>query len=274
MILKLLKRFFVFLFWLLVVTILLFFWVRFVEPGLLEVEEVYVSLNMFPGEMKVMHLTDLHSFSYGDKERRVVEEAIELDPDFIVITGDIVDWKTEELEDIFNFWQDLSGVTKTYAVWGNHDHRNPTFKDVRSFMASSNIEMLVNESRSINWSSGTVSLIGVDDPHLGYDDIEKAMEDVIDRKPRILLAHSPEVVRKVEDVELDLILTGHTHGCQMNIPIVCNWIIPLKYDKHFKSGLFELEDRYLYVNRGVGESFLPIRFNSRPEITLITIQPE
>jgi predicted MPP superfamily phosphohydrolase len=65
---------------------------------------------------------------------------------------------------------------------------------------------------------------------------------------------------------------GHTHGGQLNIPFLSNFFLPVKYDKKYKKGIFKEDSKYLYVNRGVGESDLPIRFNSFPEITLIELK--
>jgi len=90
--------------------------------------------------------------------------------------------------------------------------------------------------------------------------------------PKILLAHSPEIFRKVKNKKIDLVLVGHTHGCQINIPFLCDFIVPLKYDKQYKRGLFKENGVYMYVNKGIGETFLPVRFNSPPEITLIELK--
>ncbi len=91
-------------------------------------------------------------------------------------------------------------------------------------------------------------------------------------EPKILLAHSPEIFRKVKGRDIDLVLVGHTHGGQINIPFITNLFLPLKYDKKYKNGLFRVNSTYLYVNRGTGTTFLPIRFNSFPEIALIKVK--
>jgi hypothetical protein len=89
-----------------------------------------------------------------------------------------------------------------------------------------------------------------------------------------MLAHSPEIFRRIKSQNIDLVLTGHTHGGQVNIPFITNFFLPVKYGRKYKSGLFKEDSTYLYVNRGVGTTLLPFRFNAPPEITLIELNQE
>ncbi len=253
-----------------------FLWIRFIEPSVIKVEEVFIEIENFPEkELRLVHLTDLHSFSYNEKERKVVEQVNSIGPDFVFITGDMVDWRTENIEECALFWEDIvSGREGTvFAVWGNHEHQNLHFKQIQEAVRKSGIEVLVNEAREIGWGGGQFYLAGVDDPRWRHDDGEKAMGGLDKELPIILLAHSPEILRRVKHYRPQLILAGHTHGCQINLPIVCDWFIPLAYDKHYKQGLFEKDGIKLYVSRGIGETILPVRLNSLPEITVINIKP-
>ncbi len=251
-----------------------FLWVRFIEPSVVKVEQVFIEIENFPEkDLKLVHLTDIHSFGYNEKERRVVQEIKKIDPDFIFITGDMVDWRTEAIEECALFWEDIvSGKeNRVFAVWGNHEHQNLHFKQIQTTVVESGIDVLVNERRRVEWGDSYFYLAGVDDPRWGHDDGEKAMGGLDKETPIILLAHSPEILRRVKHYQPDLILAGHTHGCQINIPVVCDWFIPLAYDKHYRQGLFEKDGIKMYVSRGIGETILPIRLNSLPEITVINI---
>lgn len=255
---------------------LIFVWARFVEPNIVKLEMVSLVIDNFPvNDLRILHLTDFHSRNFGEKERKVLQILEETDPDFIFITGDIVDWQTKDLDSCSKFWRELGDKreSKIFAVYGNHEHRNPRFKKIVKLLAENDIKVLVNESIEIDFSDDSLYLIGLDDPHLGFDDAEKAMEDVPQNGPKIMLAHSPEIFRKIKQKDIGLVLVGHTHGCQINLPIICDWILPLKYDRQYKQGLFEEQGTYMYVNRGIGETFLPFRFNCFPEATLITINP-
>ncbi len=178
--------------------------------------------------------------------------------------------------DCFYFGQELTNSRKgtVFGVFGNHDHRNKGFSLAAGLMREAGIEILTNEARKIIWNGGSFYLIGVDDSHLGFSNLDKALSAVSGGDLRILLAHSPEIFRQAKYKDIFLTLVGHTHGCQINLPFLCQYIVSLNYDKQYRSGLYLEGGAYLYVNRGVGETFLPLRFNSLPEATLITINPE
>ena len=257
--------------------ILLGFWSFFVEPKIIKIEKASIEIRNLPPSFKgtkIAHLSDLHSKNFGEREREVLELLNQIKPDFIFLTGDFVDWRTQDLKSCQNFWKKLSEnhPEKIFGVLGNHDHHHPKFKIIRNLLKESGIEILENETKKIEKNGDFIYFIGVDDPHEGYDNIEKAMAGIETEIPKILLAHSPEIFRKVKEKSIDLVLVGHTHGGQINIPFITNLFMPLKYDKKYKSGFFEENSTLLYVNRGIGTTFLPIRFNASPEITLIELQ--
>jgi len=227
---------------------------------------------------KIALLTDIHSKNYGEKEKKILKILNQLNPDFIFLAGDIVDWSAKNLTSCQKFWKELNKnhYGKVFAVYGNHEHLNPRFKTFNKLFRETEIEVLNNQTKKIEKNKKFVYLIGVDDPHLGYDNLNKAMEeiDADDQNPKILLSHSPEIFRAVKNSnkKIDLVLAGHTHGAQVNIPFLSDLILPLKYDKKYKAGLFKENSTYLYVSRGIGNSGLEIRFNSFPEITLIEIR--
>lgn len=261
---------------LIIIVILIGIWGFFIEPNMIKVERISLGVKNLPSSfqnIKILHLSDFHSKNFGGKEREILGLVAELKPDFIFITGDIIDWQTKDLESCQEFWKALSAdyQGRIFGVYGNHEHRNKNFRVLSEFLEGGGIKILNNENIELKRNEDLIYLIGTDDPHLGYDNIEKAMEGVDENIPKILLAHSPEIFRKVKQKNIDLVLVGHTHGCQIDIPGLCNLILPLNYDKQYKKGLFKENSTYLYVNRGIGETFIPVRFNSPPEITLLKL---
>lgn len=246
-------------------------WMRFIEPNLIQIKNIPLSLGNYPGQLKILHLSDFQTIEIRGKEKRLLGILDELEYDFIVITGDIVDWETKDLESVSWLWQEISKNRNVFVVSGNHEHRNLKFKKIIRLFNEKGFIVLENESKEINVNGFPFYLIGVDDPHLGYDDPELAMKNVPDDSFKVMLAHSPEIFRNVKKYNLDLILTGHTHGCQVNVPLICDYILPMRYDKQYKQGLFYEDNTFLYVTRGFGETFLPFRLNARPEITVIEI---
>lgn len=267
-------------------------WGIYFEPYKIRVENVEIEIKNLPAsfkDLKIVHLSDLHSYDFGKREKKVLELLDLLKPDFIFITGDLVSWDTRELEKIHPFWKELATRPivieennkniRTFAVYGNHEHRNPKFKKIGTLLKQSGIEILVNESKKLKWNNEYFYLIGLDDPHDGYADLDKALKDIDPNFFKILLAHSPEILQKVKEKiskeknKVDLILTGHTHGGHINIPLLVDIILPLKgSDKRYKNGLFKENSFFMYVNRGIGLSGIPIRLNSFPEIAIITLK--
>lgn len=254
---------------------LVFIWTRFVEPNTLRVEEVNLSIDNFPEEgIKAVQVSDVHMRGFQEVERKALREIEEIDPEFIFVTGDALDWKTRNLKASISFFEKLKGERReVFFVYGNHEHKNPLLSSFTPMLKETGVVILKNEAREVKVREDSFYLLGVDDPRSELDDLDRALEGVPQSKAKILLAHSPDIFRKVKGRGIGLVLAGHTHGCQINLPILCRWFVPLKYDKGLTQGLFREEGTYLYVSRGLGESYLPLRLNSFPEITVLNIYP-
>jgi predicted MPP superfamily phosphohydrolase len=276
------------------------YYVVFFEPNNIQIERQVVALKNLPQSfdgIKIVHLSDFHSWRFGSREKRVLKILEEINPDFIFITGDFVDPVAKAITDrdlnsVKIFWQRLGEKyrNRIFTVLGNHDT-----EIIKKYLKESGIFVLDNESKKLFFGNNFIHLIGVDDPWTGRDDLARAMDPVRNRisngvegveknKLKILLAHAAEIIDQAIEERMDLVLVGHTHGGQVNIPFLGELIQPLsEYGQKYTSGLFKIDPTpldnkhltgytYLYVNRGIGTSFWPIRFNCPPEITLIELQ--
>jgi len=157
---------------------------------------------------------------------------------------------------------------------GNHEHwlETPNIDTTKRILEKNGIVILNNENKKIYKNKNYIYLLGVDDPDSELDDLPKAMINAEENIPKILLAHSPDIIDNLRKEKVDLILTGHTHGGQIVIPFVKPFWVPTKNRGKYASGLFEVNDTYLYVNRGTGMASLQIRFNCPPEIAVIELK--
>ena len=246
------------------------------EPNNIKIERHVVVMENLPqlfDRTRIVHLTDFHSYWFGSREKRVLQILKELEPDFVFITGDFIDSTTKlitdrDLSSVKIFWQKLGEKyeNRIFAVLGNHD---PGF--LKNLLEENYINVLDNENKKIFINGDFIYLVGVDDPRTGRDDLAKAMKGIQENRPKILLAHAPDIINEAVEKRINLVLVGDTHGGQVNIPIL-EKLLPLsEYGRKYLSGLFNVQGTYLYVNRGVGTSILPIRFNSPPEIALIEL---
>ena len=257
-------------------------WYSFVfEPNNIQIEKVDIKIENLPesfNNTKIAHLTDFHSYEFGKREKRVLEILDSIDPDFIFITGDFIDHRTKDISSCQEFWSELGNryQGRVYSVLGNHeywiDHIDAS--SIKKLLEESGIVVLSNENEKIFQGDEYIYLLGVDDPHTGNDDLKKSAINTYENIPKILLAHSPDIINDLESLErenIDLILAGHTHGGQVVIPFMRPYWTPTKNRGKYASGLFEINEMNLYVNRGIGMAAYPIRFNCPPEITVIEL---
>jgi predicted MPP superfamily phosphohydrolase len=113
-------------------------------------------------------------------------------------------------------------------------------------------------------------IVGVDDPTGRFDDLRGALDGVPDGATRILLGHSPDIVERIAHSPFDLVLVGHTHGGQVNLPLLKDVWLSDDAARRYSAGLYAVGGSQLYVNRGIGTFPLPIRIGSRPEVTHLT----
>lgn len=246
-----------------------------VEPRWVEIARITIETEKIPKEarIKIIQISDLHLHEIGDKEKYVLKAIEELNPDLVVITGDLID-DSKNADKLYSFLRNISQVVKkVYIVLGNWDYWSTVdLNDYVQNLENLGAIVLINSNDLVMKDKFCINIVGVDDPYTGRADLEKALMGIKPTCYTILLAHSPQIIDEAVEKNVDLILTGHTHGGQVVIPFYGPLFLPLekKYRK-YSSGLFKVGNSTLYVNRGLGTSIIPVRLFCRPEITLIEI---
>ena len=256
---------------LLILTSAFLIWTMIIEP--FSIEKTYLKIGLknvseSAQKLKIVQISDIHFKKFNTMPRKIEEELTRVKPDYLLITGDIVHWDIEKLDDLKEFLIKLSEIenVQMFGVFGNHEHLSKKFDTIKKILLDSKIKFLNNET--IILPEG-INLVGLDDPHLELNDLS-VLGKIDATLPTIILAHSPEVFRDIK-IENTLVLSGHTHGGQINVPILTNLLLPLKRDRQYKSGLFSENNKYLYVNRGLASTLLPMRLNCFPEITIFNL---
>ncbi|MEN6545073.1 MAG: metallophosphoesterase [Armatimonadia bacterium] len=262
---------------------------HFFEPKCLELTHRRISLPGLPPELEgltIAHLSDLHikspanNFSYEIAEQAVAL-ALAQRPDLVCLTGDLghasrhVDRAAEVLAPL--------AIFPAYAVMGNHDHDKVLENDVigppavrctprewRSTIEAVGIHVLQNEHTVLKLRGSEVVIAGVGDPSCGWDDLPEALEGVPEGDLRLLLVHSPDLLDEPDADWADLVLCGHTHGGQVNLPgIGCPWA-PVWRDRARAEGLLAVGDTHCFITRGIAAG-LRTRFRCRPQVALLTL---
>ncbi|SFA83238.1 metallophosphoesterase [Clostridium frigidicarnis] len=252
-----------------------------IEPKMLIKKEIKLKndINYNNGNVKIIQFSDVHLgdfFSLNQLEK-VVKKINENEPDIVVFTGDLIDVASqyENINEISNVLSKIDAKLGKYAVYGNHDYGGGAVRVYENIMKESGFKVLVNENHSIKVSPNkNINILGVDDVLLGKPNIEKTVKNIRRNDYNILLSHEPDYVDKFKDYNIDLVLSGHSHGGQVYIPFYG----PLKsttYGEKYTRGLYNLNnqrDTKLYVNTGLGNTKLPIRLGNVPNISLFEIE--
>lgn len=217
-----------------------------------------------------------------------------LSPDLILFTGDIVNRHTSELLPFKQTLSRLKARQGVYSVLGNHDYGDymdwnfPIDKEnnnlqLKNIQKEMGWNMLNNQHTILHQGSDSIVLIGVENwgepPFSVYGNLKKAYPNLTDSNFKILLTHNPEHWSRevVKISNIDLSLSGHTHGMQLIFQIGDWKWSPAMWKYKQWGGLYEKENTQqktskLYVNIGLGEVALPFRLGATPEITLITLK--
>jgi predicted MPP superfamily phosphohydrolase len=215
---------------------------------------------------RLLHISDMHADMSPGAIRRVSELVEGLSCDLCVMTGD---FRGKTFGPFETALAGVAGVRArltcpVFGVLGNHD----TIRMVPG-LEKMGIYILLNESRTIERGSDRIYLAGIDDAHYyRVDNIEKAAGDIPEGEFSILLSHTPEIYRQAAHAGFRLLLSGHTHGGQIclpgSIPITLDSVLP----RRMGAGSWKYHNMVGYTSVGAGSSIVPVRINSRPEISV------
>ncbi len=258
-----------------------------VEPEQIQVMYVDLPVPQLPARfhgLRIAQVSDLHVNAYttADDIAEAVHVINQLDADIVTITGDFVDWNARFAEDATRPFRQLRAREGVFSILGNHDYYSGNIDLIKATIRRHDLGLLVNEHTVLRRGADALTLIGLDDPRhnrgggLRYNresvDPERAMRGVLAERPRVLLVHNPVIVSALlRRYELDVILSGHTHGGQFQVPIITDSLFGA--NEYFVHGRYDLGRTQVYVNRGLGFTGPPVRFRARPEVTLARLVP-
>ncbi len=264
----------------LLLVIPLVWWIVWWEPDRLTVKATTIAIPNWPAgfaNIKIVALSDLHVGAPHitlDKVREVVRRTNEQQPDLIVLLGDyviqgVVGGRFIEPEVFVEILKELKAPHGVYAVLGNHDWLLGGERVARAFERVG-IRMLTNEAVRIERNGSALWLAGLGDYFSHKDDLEKTMRSVTSADPIVALTHTPDIFLKLSP-QFILTLAGHTHGGQVNLPLLGRRVVPSDFGEKYAIGFVEEGEKRLFVTSGIGTSILPVRFRVPPEISVLTI---
>lgn len=245
------------------------------EANTLTVEEVPIELDRLPSKLdglKVIHLSDIHHSRFTDLEHisRAVDIANKLKPDVVFLTGDYVSHDADYIAPVAEVLGGLESEFGTFACLGNHDHWTDA-ELVTDLLRGEGIKVLINEGLRFEARGSSFWLAGVDDYMAGKTDVPAALHGSFPDEMKLLLAHNPVIFRQSVRANIDLTLSGHTHGGQIKMKIRQpeRRILPRR---KLSSGLHYRKESQIYITRGIGTVVVPARYQCPPEITLLELR--
>ena len=259
------------------------------------VETVKMSFDNLPQAfkgMRIIQISDIHSGSLEDiaAVEKGVEKIMEQKPDLILFTGDLVNNEAAEMKLLSPVFAKLNAPMGVFSILGNHDYgdykqwgskeaKEENMKQLKNVHHEMGWRLLLNEHVVLEKDSETMALIGVENwgakgNFSKYGDLTKAYEGSSHHPFKLLMSHDPshweaEVCKSFNDI--DLMLSGHTHGMQFGVEIPGFRWSPVQYMYKQWAGVYKNENQRLYINRGFGFLGYPGRVGILPEITLIEL---
>lgn len=265
-----------FLYTILAITFIVLSYMRF-ETTLLKVKKVYLTKST--QHLKIVQLSDIHIKFFKVNITKVLKVLEEEKPDLIILTGDYID-SVEQIPAFFTFLDRIKGSYEMFLCFGNHDYK--TFRQNESgflrFVSDiekKGIKVLLNDSVYYKKGQNTYNIIGIEDLRSNRHDVKKAFENCRSNvKVNIVFSHNPDIALELPEGKADFLLCGHFHGGQIWMPFNIEFLV-LRHEKICKmgirKGLHKLNNVTIYINSGIGNVLFPLRFLSKPEITVIYI---
>lgn len=220
--------------------------------------------------LQVAQVTDVHMGRWV--KPRHLEQLVRFvnarQPDLVALTGDYVGYSKLDLAPCIKALSHFDAPI--YAVLGNHDHWASTEWSQKAFEGTG-IRLMSNEHEVATVRGAELAIVGVDDAVTKHADVAAAFQGVPDLF-RLTLNHVPAIAWECADAGADLILSGHTHGFQFNIPRLTNALAE-RFGTELFAGPYRLNDAMLYISRGLGSASWPWRIRARPELTFFELQP-
>ena len=257
-------------------------WGFFIEPNRLVVHQETIQIDNWPKELSGLRIAligDIHSggpFINDKKLERIVALTNQQNPDLIVLLGDYMSpnsWHSRRVEPEVTAaaLKSLHAPLGVYCVLGNHDWWYNGGKVRRAFEAN-DIPVLDDEVAEVKWQNGSFWLVGLADFWTRPQHVSDTVAKVPPGATVIALTHNPDVFPSLPR-SVPLLLTAHTHGGQVNLPLIGTPIVPSNFGPKYTAGQVFENDHHMFVTTGIGTSILPVRFRVTPEIVILTIKP-
>lgn len=255
-------------------------WAFFIEPNRLIVHQDTIQINNWPKELsglRIAVISDIHTggpFINDRKLQQIVALTNQQTPDLIILLGDYMSpnsWHSHRVEPEVTAagLKNLRAPLGVYSVLGNHDWWYNGEK-VRRALEQNGIHVLEDEVVEVKWRDKSFWLVGLADLWTRPQHVSQTIAKVPPGSTIIALTHNPDIFPRLPQ-NVPLLLAAHTHGGQVNIPLIGTPVVPSDFGQKYTAGYVFENGHHLFVTTGIGTSIFPVRFRVTPEIVSLTI---
>lgn len=261
-------------------------WFLYRENNQIDTTAVTVQSDKLPAafnDYKILQIADLHGKSFGSRQKVLLKKVNKLQPDVILMTGDLIDSRRNGEEEALQLMKQLTPDYPVYFVTGNHEVRlNLT---ILPKLERLGVTVLRNTSVPLERDGQFIELLGIDDPTTtrwsdGLQEpdgirqsLDQAQSTADTRAFQLLMAHRPEYLPLYAERKVDLVLSGHAHGGQIRLPFTDGMYAPGQgFFPELTAGQHTMENTRLIISRGLGNSLFPFRIFNHPELIVVTLR--
>lgn len=232
---------------------------------------------------KILQISDLHNKEFGSKQNKILGKIEKINPDIIVITGDLIDSNNTNIDVAMDLIDGIINIAPIYYVSGNHEAWSGSYNDLKSKLENSGVVVLDNKKTEFFNDRDSIDIIGLADTSFIESDwleyggnsetknlLNKLTEDSTNFK--ILLSHRPELFDIYSNSNVNLVFSGHAHGGQFRLPFIGGLIAPDQgFFPKLTEGIHTSNNTSMIISRGLGNSIIPVRIFNRPELIVVTL---
>ena len=251
----------------------------FIERTNFHVREVDIPIaNLAPGleGLRILQLSDIHMGAFLNEKQlaKVVDASMEHRTHLAVITGDLISMRGDPLDACIRQLARIKTDAGVFGCMGNHERYALAEDYCEEAAARAGIRFLRKEAQILPFGGDTLNLAGVDHQshHGGREYLTAAGNLMAPNALNLLLSHNPDVLPVAARQGWDLMLSGHTHGGQINVEILDRAITPARFLTPYIYGTYRAQNTTAYVTRGIGTIGIPARIGASPEITILTLR--
>ena len=232
---------------------------------------------------RILQISDLHNKRFGIEQKNVLSKIEAMQPDMIVITGDLIDSATKNIENAMELIIGAVNIAPVYYVNGNNDIYAIPYMDLIEQMNQAGVITLADQKTELSKDGETIEVAGLAESSIFRARLIKNYVDYVEshlkelagesKKFKILLAHRPELLDYYAQSGFDLVFAGHAHGGQIRLPFIGAIFAPDQglFPK-LTEGMHVKDDTTLVISRGLGSSVIPVRLFNRPELLVVSLR--